>query len=82
MGGRSNLTRLGVLGVRASWCGELCWPGWTTISSSSEEFPERRPRSSSFAGFSIFSPSLRELFVLALAMLLSEKHCDVEVWCK
>lgn len=73
--GRSNRTRLGVRGVRASLSGGLCeerrlrWPGWTMMSSSSsEELPERRPRSSSFIGGLEVSPSLRTLCDLALAM--------------
>lgn len=73
-GGRSNRTRLGVRGVRGSASGELSRPGFTTMSSSSEELPDRRPRSSSCAGSAVLSPSLRVVFVLALAMLLSRKH--------
>lgn len=75
VGGRSKRTRFGVRGVRGSSWGEVR-PGWTIMSSSSsEELPERRPRSSSFVGSAGFSPSRRTLFVLALAILLSRKHC-------
>jgi hypothetical protein len=54
-GGRSKRTRLGVRGVRGVSVGEL-WPGCTTMSSSSSsvEFLERRPRSSSFDVSSAF----------------------------
>lgn len=75
-GGKSNRTRLGVRGIRGSASEELAWPGWTTRSSSSEELPERRPRSSSLIGSMVLSPSLRTVCGLALAMLLPWKHCE------
>lgn len=44
------------------------------MSSSSDELPERRPLSSSFAGPLGSAPSFRALFVLALDILLSWEH--------
>jgi hypothetical protein len=77
-GGRSKRTRLGVRGVRGSGISSRgVWPGWTIMSSSSsEELSERRPRSSSFVRSSEFSPPLRTVFVLALAIPIVEP-----LWC-